>query len=268
MRESEKYYMVPNWVLYIGGGFTPRAGILAIIYSFCSNYGQYNGGTAYLSEQAGCTRRQVFRELHYLTEAGYIIADKAKGETGKVVYTMNAERCEQAKQAYDIQSQADGAAYDTQSQADGAAYDTQSQAYDTQSQAYDIQSQDTINIISNSNSNRERARAHGEFAEIPEHPKIRLTAAELAELKKMQFPTRRRSCLDEYLQALEDAQASGKKYTNHFLTLKGWIKTDTTKPAAGAAPAAEDPAQGSSSRSSIDAADLERLMPGRGSCTG
>ena len=244
MRESEKYFIVPNWMLYIGGGFTPRTGILAVICSFCRDEnGEYTkqckASTAFLSDKVGCSRRQAFRELHYLLEAGYITAHKGARQTDIVSYSVNIENCEKAMQAYDTQSQA----YDTQSQ----AYDTQSQAYDTQSQAYDTQSQDLmtechklmtgchpINTSIKTNiktsdiigSESARARDSETCVSVPGFPEIRLTETEYSFLKKRIDYKPAKKSLEAYFAIIESQKAKGIEYPDHFKKVREMAMQD------------------------------------------
>ena len=230
MRESEKYFIVPNWMLYIGGGFTPRTGILAVICSFCRDEsGEYTkqckASTAFLSDKVGCSRRQAFRELHYLLEAGYITAHKGARQTDIVSYSVNIENCEKAMQAYDTQSQ---------------AYDTQSQAYDTQSQdlmtechklmtgCHPINTSIKTNIKTSDIIGSESARARDSetCVSVPGFPEIRLTETEYSFLKKRIDYKPTGKSLETYFSIIESKKASGIEYPDHFKKIREMAMKD------------------------------------------
>ena len=261
MRESEKYLFVHNWMLYIGGGFTPRTGILAVICSFCRDEnGEYTkqckASTAYLSDKVGCSRRQAFRELHYLLEAGYITAHKGARQTDIVSYSVNIENCEKAMQAYDTQSQ---------------AYDTQSQAYDTQSQdlmtdchklmtdCHPIKTSIKTSINNSDKRERDRAQNAELFIQIPNHEEIKLTEAQRSSLQRDVNGTGR--SLESYFRSLEKSMKStGKSYEPHFETLRDWMQRDKDKAEQSRA-GKQRAAAGSSS---IDMQEVEQLMNPQG----
>ena len=213
MRESEKYFFVHNWMLYIGGGFTPRTGILAVICSFCRDEnGEYTkqckASTAYLSDKVGCSRRQAFRELHYLLEAGYITAHKGARQTDIVSYSVNIENCEKAMQAYDTQSQA----YDTQSQ------DLMTECHKLMTGCHPIKTSIRTNIKTSDIIGSESARARDSetCVSVPGFPEIRLTETEYSFLKKRIDYKPAKKSLEAYFAIIESQKAKGIEYPDHF----------------------------------------------------
>ena len=277
MRESEKFVIIHNWMKYVCKGINSRSGTLAVICSFCrdDNTGEYtkqcNAGTEYLRKQVGCSRRQIFRELHYLQEAGYIIGQKGKSATDVVTYSVNIENCKKAMQEYDEQCKND---YDKQSQ----AYDEMSQAaYDKQSQAYDEMSQGfmtdchklmtdchpiktPIKTSINNSDKRERDRAQNAelFIQIPNHEEIKLTEAQRSSLQRDVNGTGR--SLESYFRSLEKSMKStGKSYEPHFETLRDWMQRDKDK-----AEQSRAGKQRAAAGSSIDMQEVEQLMNPQG----
>ena len=206
MRESEKYFFVHNWMLYIGGGFTPRTGILAVICSFCRDEnGEYTkqckASTAYLSDKVGCSRRQAFRELHYLLEAGYITAHKGARQTDIVSYSVNIENCEKAMQAYDTQSQ-----------------DLMTECHKLMTGCHPIKTSIRTNIKTSDIIGSESARARDSetCVSVPGFPEIRLTETEYSFLKKSIDYKPAKKSLEAYFAIIESQKAKGIEYPDHF----------------------------------------------------
>ena len=223
MRESEKYFFVHNWMLYIGGGFTPRTGILAVICSFCRDEnGEYTkqckASTAYLSDKVGCSRRQAFRELHYLLEAGYITAHKGARQTDIVSYSVNIENCEKAMQAYDTQSQA----YDTQSQ------DLMTECHKLMTGCHPIKTSIRTNIKTSDIIGSESARARDSetCVSVPGFPEIRLTETEYSFLKKRIDYKPAKKSLEAYFAIIESQKAKGIEYPDHFKKVREMAMQD------------------------------------------
>ena len=223
MRESEKYFIVPNWMLYIGGGFTPRTGILAVICSFCRDEnGEYTkqckASTAFLSDKVGCSRRQAFRELHYLLEAGYITAHKGARQTDIVSYSVNIENCEKAMQAYDTQSQA----YDTQSQ------DLMTECHKLMTGCHPINTSIKTNIKTSDIIGSESARARDSetCVSVPGFPEIRLTETEYSFLKKRIDYKPAKKSLEAYFAIIESQKAKGIEYPDHFKKVREMAMQD------------------------------------------
>lgn len=67
------------------------------------------------------------------------------------------------------------------------------------------------------------------FQHIENHPNIRLTVEQFSELKSLDY-SKTKKPLEAYLAILDERIASGRKYKDHFLTLRKWAMQDGAVP--------------------------------------
>ena len=71
---------------------------------------------------------------------------------------------------------------------------------------------------------RARKRS-GSFQHFKQFPSVRITYEELKELRKLDF-SKTGKTLEAYLSILEERIASGKRYADHYLTIRKWAMQD------------------------------------------
>ena len=248
------FYKLYDWMIEELGACTDAA-LIAVIYSFEENGLDCRMSYAQLAEILKVNRRKVITRISNLESAGYITVTKDSTKTN--VYSVNRAMFSTSDQNGTSTSDQNGTSTSDQN---GTSTSDQNGTSTSDQNGTQIENNREIK----ENKKRESARAHdtAAFSPIPNHEEIKLTAEQQRELQREVTGTGR--SLESYFRSLEKSMKSnGKSYEPHYETLRDWMQRDKDKAEQ------QRKAKGQSSNSSsIDDADLEKVFPGRGSCTG